>query len=52
MHKRRIACTIPAPGESYASLLNALVNEMRRVSAASVDSQFPVDPRYAGSLAG
>jgi hypothetical protein len=28
------------------------MNEMRRVSAASVDSQFPVDPRYAGPLAG
>jgi len=25
---------------------------MRRVSAASVDSQFPVDPRYAGPRAG
>jgi hypothetical protein len=25
---------------------------MRRVSAASVDSQFPVDPRYAGPPAG
>ena len=25
-------------------LLNPLVNEMRRVAAASVDSQFPVDP--------
>ncbi len=24
--------------------LNPLVNEMRRVWAASVDSQFPVDP--------
>src|ERR1700682_1689806 len=33
-------------------LLNPVVNKMRRVSAASVDSQFPVDPRYAGPLAG
>jgi hypothetical protein len=33
-------------------LLNRLMNEMRRVSAASVDSQFPVDPRYAGPRAG
>jgi hypothetical protein len=32
--------------------MNPLVNKMRRVSAASVDSQFPVDPRYAGPLAG
>jgi hypothetical protein len=28
------------------------VNELRRVSAASVDSQFPVDPRCAGPRAG
>jgi hypothetical protein len=28
------------------------MNEMCRVSAASVDSQFPVDPRYAGPPAG
>jgi hypothetical protein len=27
------------------------MNEMRRMSAASVDSQTPVDPRYAGRLA-
>ena len=33
-------------------LLNALVNDMGRASAASVDSQFPVDPRYAGPRAG
>ena len=34
------------------SLLNALVNDMRPVSACSVDSQFPIDPRYAGPRAG
>jgi len=35
-----------------SNLLNPLANEMRCVSAASVDSQFPVDPRYAGPRAG
>jgi hypothetical protein len=38
--------------KASSNLLNPLVNGMRRVSAASVDSQFPVDPRYAGPRAG
>ena len=42
---------LASPGGSRRSLLNPLVSEMRRGSAASVDSQFPVDPRYAGRLA-
>src|SRR6266853_2056917 len=42
----------PAPGCSRRGLLNPLVNEKRRGSATSVDSQFPVDPRYAGPRAG
>src|SRR2546430_271631 len=41
----------PSPGGSRRGLRNASVNEMRCASAASVDSQFPVDPRYAGALA-
>jgi len=32
------------PSRRPPGLLNPLVNEMRRVSAASVDSQFSVDP--------
>jgi hypothetical protein len=46
---RRCRCTLES---GRRSLLNRLVNEMRRVSAASVDSQFPVDPRCAGPRAG
>src|SRR5450759_5677697 len=42
----------PSPGGSRRGLLDPLVNERRRGSAASVDSQTPVDPRYAGPLAG
>ncbi len=45
-----IACTMPASGDSCARLLNALVNEMRRVSAASVDSQFPLPAPYVHRL--
>ena len=40
------------PGAWRRGLRNASVNELRPGSAASVDSQFPVDPRYAGPLAG
>ena len=40
------------PRLTRRGLVYPLMNEMRRVSAASVDSQFPVDPRYAGPRAG
>ena len=33
-------------------LLNPFMNKMRRVSPASLDSQFPVNPRYAGPAPG
>ena len=52
LFRQRLAGWGRAPGSSRRDLLNPLMKEMRRVSAASVDSQFPVDPRYAGPRAG
>jgi hypothetical protein len=43
---------LATPGGSRRGLPNPLVNDVRRGSAAGVDAQFPVDPRYAGPLAG
>jgi hypothetical protein len=51
-HRFRILATLGASRLSWLDSSTCYVNEMRCVSAASVDSQFPVDPRYAGPLAG
>jgi hypothetical protein len=43
---------LATPGGSRRCLNNPFVNKKRPGLAAGVDSQFPVDPRYAGPLAG
>jgi hypothetical protein len=47
---RRFSCALT--GRPRRGLYISLRNAMHRMSAASVVSQFPVDPRYVGPRAG